>query len=109
MKEDKRKENKTYESESFTWGGGVIRINDDLEDYFSVALLHEITELWNDGYKLEDIADVYHKNPDEIFLALFHQSRNDKTHRAFGRRFDYGKGKNIDAIREIFSDSERFR
>lgn len=64
----------------------IIRVNDDMNNVFSIGLLDRITELYNDGMDPEKIGDVFDRDPDEIFMALFHQARRERTKRVFAYR-----------------------
>lgn len=60
-----------------------------LEDYelaFRKDQLEEITDMWNNGAELEFIAKKHKRMPEEVFLALFHQSIKNKVTRAFAYR-----------------------
>ncbi|MGJ9460084.1 hypothetical protein [Oceanobacillus sp. CF4.6] len=67
-------------------GSGVVYCLGDLDPAFSEVLLEEVTELYEMGYEPEEIGSLLHRDPDEIFIALFHQSRHGKTKRLFGKR-----------------------
>jgi len=64
-----------------------VFVLEDLELAFPRKQLSEITKRWNKGEELEDIAKSIERNPDEVFLALFHQSRYDRTKRPFAWRY----------------------
>lgn len=55
--------------------------NEDLELAFEQEDLEVITRKWNTGWKLEQIAEEHKRDPDEIFLAIFHQAREGKIFR----------------------------
>lgn len=55
--------------------------NEELEMVFEKQDLETITDKWNSGNKIETIAEEHRRDPDEIFLALFHQARNGKIFR----------------------------
>ena len=62
-----------------------VTLLEDLEFYFPVWQLNEITELWNDGIHIMDLAKRYKRDVDEVFLALFHQARKGKIKRPIAR------------------------
>lgn len=66
--------------------GGIVRLFYDLELYFTPELLNEIGRLYEDGYTPEDIGKSLNRDPDEIFLGLFHLARHDKIDKEFARR-----------------------
>lgn len=55
--------------------------NEDLEPAFERTDMETITNKWNNGESLHDIAKVHKRDPDEIFLAIFHQAREGKITR----------------------------
>lgn len=55
--------------------------NEELELAFEKQDLERITKKWNHGYAIVDIAEEHKRDPDEIFLALFHQARVGKVYR----------------------------
>lgn len=61
---------------------------DDLNNVFSDLLLLDITEWYEEGFSLEEIAEELERDPDEIFIALFHQARKGGTEKAFGKRYE---------------------
>lgn len=67
-------------------GGSLIRLNDDLEEFISVDLMAEITDLYNSGADPETIGERYNKDPDEIFLILLHQGRRNRIKRAYAKK-----------------------
>ncbi|UOQ43377.1 hypothetical protein MUN89_15815 [Halobacillus salinarum] len=60
---------------------------EDLELTFNKRQLQHIRRAWNWGIGLEKIASRYKRDPDEVFLALFHLARKGQIHRSFGRRY----------------------
>jgi hypothetical protein len=63
-----------------------VIILDELEFIFPRWQLDEITEMWNDGMELEEIAKIQRRDAREVFLALFHQADKNKVTRAFAYR-----------------------
>jgi len=63
-----------------------IFCNDELELAFEENDLKEITDKWNRGYDIELIAKQHKRDPDEIFLAIFHQARKNKITRKINAR-----------------------
>jgi hypothetical protein len=63
-----------------------VFILEDLELAFPREQLEEITEQWNSGMELEDIAKVQKRHAQEVFLALFHQAIKEKVTRPFAFR-----------------------
>jgi len=59
---------------------------EELELAFEDFVLDRITEAWESGDTIERIAWREKRDPDEIFLALFHQARERKITRPFGYR-----------------------
>ncbi|MUK89129.1 hypothetical protein GMD78_12170 [Ornithinibacillus sp. L9] len=66
--------------------GGIIRVLAKYEDAFSWDLLQEITELYHEGYCVEDIAETFNRPVMEIIMALLHQADEKKITRAFAHR-----------------------
>lgn len=64
----------------------IVWILDDVERAFTGGLLRKIEKLWEEGESLEFIAEKFHRDPDEIFLALFDLARKGKITRPFGVR-----------------------
>lgn len=62
-------------------GHKYIFCNEDLELAFEKDVLEEITEMWNARIKIDDIAIKFRRDPDEVFLAIFHQARAGKIKR----------------------------
>lgn len=60
-----------------------VFVLEDLELVFSKKQLKGLTKMWNGGSDMTFIAKQYKRDPDEIFLALFHQSRKGKIRRPF--------------------------
>lgn len=75
------------ESRGGFYGGGIIRLFEDLTIEFSGNMLDEILIHYNTGYSIEEIAEYTKRDPDEIFLALFHLARKDNDIRPVGKRF----------------------
>lgn len=67
--------------------GGVVKILDDVELLFSHEMLEKILLLHNTGYKIEELSEYMKRDPDEIFLALFHLSRQGYEIAPIGKRF----------------------
>lgn len=61
-------------------------ILEDLELAFPKKQLNEITKDWEAGMDIEFIAKKHKRHVEEVFLALFHQSRNEKIKRPFAYR-----------------------
>ena len=59
---------------------------EDLELAFEDFVLDRITDAWESGDSIERIAWREKRDPDEIFLALFHQARERKITRPFAHR-----------------------
>lgn len=53
-------------------------ILEDLELAFPVEQLEAITESYNDGMEVKQIAKLHKRHEDEVALALFHQRRKGK-------------------------------
>ena len=68
------------------FGGGIIRLFEDANLVFSGSMLNEILEKHNLGYSLEEISEYLNRDPDEIFLALFHLARQGYEIRPLGKR-----------------------
>lgn len=60
-----------------------VFILEDLELVFPEWQLEAITNDWNSGVELDEIARRQRRDPLEVFLALFHQARNRKVTRPF--------------------------
>ena len=63
---------------------------DDMNLCFAGEMLAEIKELYNKGYTVEQIGRYFDRDPDEIFLGLFHLARKGEKIRKFGRRCSHG-------------------
>ena len=63
-----------------------VIVLDSLEFAFPKYQLQEISDAWNEGIELDDLASRYKRPMDEIFLALFHQARNGEIKRPICRR-----------------------
>jgi len=66
--------------------GDYIFVLEDLELAFPKDQLNDITKRYNNGESVESIAETEKRDPDEIFLALFHQARQKKTKKPFAYR-----------------------
>jgi hypothetical protein len=77
---------KLEETEGF-YGGGIVQLFNDLSIEFSGDMMKEIKKRYNEGYSFEEIGEYTKRDPDEIFLALFHIARQDGDIRPVGRRF----------------------
>lgn len=62
-------------------GNDYVFCNEDLELAFERNDLEIITDKWNNDYSIEQIAKEHKRDPDEIFLAIFHQAREGKISR----------------------------
>ena len=76
---------KLTEKKTF-FSGGIIRLFEDVNLVFSGSMLNEILEKHNLGYSLEEISEYLNRDPDEIFLALFHLARQGYEIRPLGKR-----------------------
>ena len=68
------------------YSGEIVTLFDDLVIDFSQEMLDEILIQYNTGYSPEEIAEYTKRDPDEIFLALFHLSRKGKEVHPIGKR-----------------------
>ncbi|MFA1820579.1 hypothetical protein ACDX78_10410 [Virgibacillus oceani] len=59
---------------------------EDLELAFPKKQLQQITKEWNSGWSIESIAENIQRDPDEVFLALFHQARKNKIKRKYSHK-----------------------
>lgn len=66
--------------------GGIVRALDDMELFFGEVLLDEIRELYQEGYSAEVIGKEVNRDPDEIFIALFHMARQGIDINPFAKR-----------------------
>ena len=57
------------------YDGGLTPILNDVTLLFSGSMLDAILEKHNAGYSLEQIAEYVGRDPDEVFLAIFHLGR----------------------------------
>jgi hypothetical protein len=64
-----------------------VIVLENLNFIFDESELNEINELWDKDSSLTDIAEYFKRDPDEIFLALFHLSREKKIKRRRGGLF----------------------
>lgn len=62
-------------------GKKYVFCNEDLEPAFEQDEIDIIAEKWNQGFSFEEIAEEHMRDPDEIFLAIFHQAREGKISR----------------------------
>ena len=72
---------KPYAAVFLKKGKDYVFCNEELEPAFEREELDIIAEKWNMGYGFEEIAEEHKRDPDEIFLAIFHQAREGKIHR----------------------------
>lgn len=68
------------------YSGKIIRLFQDLVLDFTESMLEEIQVQYNAGYSPEEIAEYTKRDPDEIFLALFHLAREGKEIRPLAKR-----------------------
>ena len=68
------------------YGGGIVQLFNDLTIDFTGDMLDEILIKYNAGYSIEEIAEYTKRDPDEIFLALFHLARQGKEILPFAKR-----------------------
>ena len=64
----------------------LVFLLEDLELTFRQKELEEITERYERGESIEDLAEEYSRDPDEVFIGIFHQARRGKIKRKFGIR-----------------------
>nr|WP_289038234.1 hypothetical protein [uncultured Allobacillus sp.] len=57
------------------FGGGIVQLFSDLVTEFSGEMLTEILDKYNKGYSFDEIAEYTGRDPDEVFLAIFHMAR----------------------------------
>lgn len=62
-------------------GRSYVFCHEDLELAFEKRDLELITEKWNQGANIFKIAEEHKRDPDEVFLAIFHQARKGKLER----------------------------
>lgn len=62
-------------------GKQYVFCNEELEPAFEVRELDVIADKWNRGFTFEEIAKEHLRDPDEIFLAVFHLAREGKIFR----------------------------
>lgn len=62
-------------------GKDYVFCNEELEPVFEKNDLDAISDMWNRGWSIEAIAVKYSRDPDEVFLGLFHQARIGKISR----------------------------
>jgi len=62
-------------------GDSYVFCHEDLELAFEKRDLELITEKWNRGANIFKIAEEHKRDPDEIFLAIFHQARKGRLKR----------------------------
>lgn len=67
-------------------GGQLIYCLDDMERAFTEGALTFILEKYENGLSPEEIGDLINRDPDEIFIALFHLARRGLTQRKFAYR-----------------------
>lgn len=72
---------RTYNTPFLEKGKKYVFCNEDLEPAFEQEELGIITEKWNQGFSFEQIAEEHGRDPDEIFLAIFHQARQGLIYR----------------------------
>ncbi|MEN2765806.1 hypothetical protein [Ornithinibacillus xuwenensis] len=65
---------------------GLVYVLGKYENVFSESLLEEITELYEEGYEVEDLAETFNRPVMEIIMALLHQADEEKITRAFAYR-----------------------
>lgn len=62
-------------------GKNYVFCNEELEPAFERDELEIIADKWNNGFGFKKIAEEHERDPDEIFLAIFHLAREGKIHR----------------------------
>lgn len=72
-------------------GRKYVFCNEDLEPAFEQDEINVIAEKWNKGFSFEEIAEEHMRDPDEIFLAVFHQAREGKISRKLTCRKSFVK------------------
>lgn len=58
--------------------GESVIILEDLDMLFSRSELALIKAEWVSGTNISDISKMFHREEDEVFLALFHMARNQR-------------------------------
>lgn len=86
--------------------GGHEFVLEDLELAFPKEQLTQITKQWNKGWEIEKIAENMSREPDEVFLALFHQARRGRIKRPFAYQVkkpltEYQKDKKYKAVVDV--------
>ncbi|WP_106494922.1 hypothetical protein [Lentibacillus sp. Marseille-P4043] len=66
--------------------GALVYCLSDLEIIFSEGLINEVTILYEQGHEPEEIGQAINRDPDEVFIALFHQARQGRINRSFAKR-----------------------
>lgn len=64
-----------------------VIVLEDLNFVWDGSELYALRKLWNKGRSIEHISDHFHRDPDEILLALIHLAREDRIEARKGGLF----------------------
>lgn len=65
---------------------GLVHCLEDYNRIYSESLICVVTELYEEGVEVEDIAIELNRPPMEIIIALLHQTDSERITRAFATR-----------------------
>lgn len=67
-------------------GGGLVYVTRKYNDAFSTGLLHEINVLYENGWEIEDLMELFKRPYMEILYALLYLADEGKITKAFAYR-----------------------
>lgn len=65
-------------------GKDYVFLLDDMEFAMTPEQLDRVTQNWNNGYKVSELAEFERRDPVEILIALIHQAKRGKRLRPLG-------------------------
>ncbi|WP_017795163.1 hypothetical protein [Oceanobacillus kimchii] len=60
---------------------GLVYCLEDMNRVYSESIIEEVTQLHDMGYCIEDIAGLFDRDEDEIFIGLYDQARKGNLKR----------------------------
>ncbi|MEH7342728.1 hypothetical protein V7122_02390 [Bacillus sp. JJ1532] len=61
-----------------------IIVCENLNYFWDEEELFDISSMWHEGNTVEEIAEYFKRDPDEVLIALIHLAREDKITRREG-------------------------
>lgn len=65
-------------------GKDYIFLLEDMEFAMTKEQLDRVTQNWNNGFKVSELAEFERRDPIEILIALIHQAKRGKSLRPLG-------------------------